>query len=975
MVCSVNGLLQICLGVDEGSNEGGTALVEVSRGGALETLEYFHDLLDVHFRTLHTRRQALEMPAPVFALEHGLGSDDLKLLQDAVVAVHRERLLARAAKQSWLPLVVHAAEVGYIYDGVEFWPIYAESTPGWCDSAYERDRVRDLLEKFAEKYGGAIPQGAWAATFRKIAWPITHAVLPRYLQVQLARMLYDYRTGWPSLLHNPSALGVRLHAWSRQYGERFEKFCQNTALLGHVAVALLLSGEDDESPYIESTTLDRLVASLNSERESRRWLHDARRSASIVRMHNFRPSAGINKRGSHQQRLPTATDPKLQLKRVSGVVKAFAVLPDLKPLQRILPVVYDELRKSRASVAGAQQVIPTGGLLYATAPVELVSWPSATQPFLQLQRAANGVNLLLAEQCRITRGPWWVFRCKPGQPAIEIKGKFVRPSGHYYIVGAPDLSPPDVTWCEKVEIAVDGVCAYDLKVPSTLSKPDSKALAVAGISVVSDVAIRPVGFVASHWDGEGSVEWLAGEPALIAIHAQHSPSKVRLIINGEPYYVEWPEGKTDLFLSIDGLDVGTHEIVASVGDPDGDGHKTEGILIVSMRDPQVRTAGASLGEGIRLRTLPAQPSLPELWDGRAVIEIDGPEGTTADFRITLLNGAGAELASYKTSHRLPVTSDSWRPLISRMREHPQLAKHYDEADVANLSISRAGIGFATLSAERGFRGLRWVVSARHRDGGYAARLIDRTDRSPVSVEFFSVERPLIGVRQPADKEFIGPPRGGLLWATNGEEAAGQIVPPDPNEMLRLGPAKPSVSVAQKSLAEVHKLMHMHRKWQDADLPAHPFGMRERCRVLDALTTAMAVMLAPGGWAAFEQRIVGLAPAEINLDEAQELVGHSPPQRAAAQAIASQLWQWDTQKALVLGFSDAIDNLAVSAGISHKLQGARFLLQLATSPGELLDWEKSERNQYLRCVLVNPVLMRAARFAALGTADELAGGVG
>ena len=54
-------------------------------------------------------------------------------------------------------------------------------------------------------------------------------------------------------------------------------------------------------------------------------------------------------------------------------------------------------------------------------------------------------------------------------------------------------------------------------------------------------------------------------------------------------------------------------------------------------------------------------------------------------------------------------------------------------------------------------------TARHRGGGYTARLIDRTDGNPVSVEFFSVERPLIGEPQSADEEFVGPPRGGLLW--------------------------------------------------------------------------------------------------------------------------------------------------------------------------------------------------------------------
>ncbi|MCC6497881.1 MAG: hypothetical protein IT193_16640 [Propionibacteriaceae bacterium] len=951
----------------------GHPMVELARASTSETVEFLHGELDAHFRALHERRQQIGGSIHVFALEHGLLGGDLGALQEAVRSAHREHLTARTSGRWFLPFVVHAAEVGYNYDGAEYWPIYAEATPGWVDSEYERGRVRDWFTKFAEQYGGAIPQGAWANTFRKIAWPITHAVLPRYLQVQLAKMLSDYRSGWPGLLDDPLALGIRLHSWSRHYSDRLEKFCQNTALVGHVAVALLLSGDDEESPYIESAALARIVESLNSERQSRRWLQDARHSASKVRTRNFRPTTGTDNQGSQEKRLPAATDPKLQLRRDGGAWKAYAVLPDLKPLQHTLPSVYDELRKHRTVVAGARQVIPTGGLLFATAPVELATWPAPTDPFLQLQGASREVNLLIADQCRTTSGPWWVFRREPGGPATEVKGKVVRPGRLYCIVGVPELAPPDVAWCQRAEIAVDGVRAYDLQVPPVLSDPDVRALLNSRLSVISDVNIRPVGVVASSWDGEGSVEWLAGEPALIAIHAQYAPQKARLTINNEPYYVEWPTGETDLFLSLDGLDVGAHEIVVSLGDPDGDGHKTGGTLLATIRDPQVQDEGATAGEGIRLRTVPAQPSLPELWDGRAVVELDGPDGTTADLKVTLCDGEGVELDFHRRTLRLPVTGDEWQRFFHKLRD--ELAKRYDEADVAHLAVSRAGVGFATLTCERGFQGLRWVLSARHREGGYTARLIDRTDGDPVTVEFFPVERPLVAQTCSMDQVFVSQARGGLLWATNGREVAGQIVPPDPNQLLQLGVFQPSVPTAQKSLLEVDKLIRHHRHWRDAELPAHPFGVHERKRVLDAITTAMAVMLAPGHWARFEHRIVGVAATDVDLDQAQALVGESPAQRGAAKAIATNLWQWNSAETFIEGFSQAAASLITSAGMSNTLKGARLLLQLASSPGELLDWDEAERNRYLRCVLTDPVLIRVARFAVLGSVEEVAGGVG
>lgn len=956
------------------SSKGAIALEDVALASPTDLIEYLHAKLHVHFTELAARRGRLEPPAPVFALEHGLSSNDRELLTRAVGDAHRLGLMPTASRISWLPFVVHAAEVGYIYDGVEYWPIYASATPRWPDSDYERDRVRNWFVKFSQQYGGAIPQGAWARTFSKIAWPITHAVLPRFLQMQLAKMLSDYRTSWPSLLDDPAALGARLHSWSRYYSDRLEKFCQNTEIVGRLAVALLITDEQADSPLIESTALARIVESLNSERQSRRWLSETRRSASRIRTHNFRPPEGRGDLARLRPPRPAATDPQLQLREDAGVWRAFAILPDLRPLQHAMPLVYEALRDSRAIVSGSRKEIPTSGLLYATPPIELTRWPAPPEPFLQLRRASDEINLLIAEQCRITHGPWWVFRQKPGAPASEVKGKFVRPGGSYCILGDPALSPPPVEWCVKTEVAVEGMSAYVLTVPATLNEADSTVLVEAGISVVSDLRVRPVGVVAGRWDGDGVAEWLSGEPVLIAIHAEHSPKKVSLRINGDPYFVDWPDADSELFLSLGELAAGTHEIVVSI-DPDGENPKTEGSLVAIIRDPDVHREAGLAGEGIRLRSFPAQPSLPELWDGRALLEIDGPTDAGAELTLTLRDGEGAQLASHRQSLRLPVTSNDWQRLVARLREQPQIARHYDAADTAELAIKKAGVGFATLRCERGFQGLRWVVSTRHRDNGYSARLIDRTDGDPVEVLFYPVERPLNGQPQPADHEFSGPPRGGLLVASNDQDQALQIIPPDPNQLIGTGHATPSLPTAQKSLVECTRLMKGHQLWKNAQLPAHPFGVRERRRVLDAITGALVGMLTPGKWASFERQVLMQAAADVDLDRAQALVGDSAAHRSAAQAIASQLWEWDTRARLIEGFSETAGTLISSSGMPSTLKSARFLLQLASSPSELLEWDPGERNQYLRAVMTDPVLVRAARFAVLGTVEEVAGGVG
>jgi hypothetical protein len=263
-----------------------TNVEEVRRGGAAEVLEYLHRKLDVHFRHLHETRQQLEPTAPVFALEHALSEMDLALLKTSVRAAVAQGFDARF-RQWWLPFVVYAAELGYDYVGDEYWPSFEAATPSWRTHG-DRQRIKAWYLRFARDYGGAVPTGAFAEHFTIISWPITHAVLPVYLQRQLAELLDGFRTGLTTdLLNHPAALGRALTSRSVGYTERFRIFCENTALLGQVATALL-AGDDEESPYLVRSTLERIVDGLSSERQSRVWLTRARQAANRVRTIGFR---------------------------------------------------------------------------------------------------------------------------------------------------------------------------------------------------------------------------------------------------------------------------------------------------------------------------------------------------------------------------------------------------------------------------------------------------------------------------------------------------------------------------------------------------------------------------------------------------------------------------------------------------------------------------------------------------------------
>jgi hypothetical protein len=146
------------------------------------------DQLEGHFNDLS--RERVPLGYPVYAFEHGLESEQVQSLRKALCddLVRTERL----KREHWLLWTVVAAEIGYTYDGDEYWYSFENDIPQWI-SLGSREAVRGWFHDFTRHFNGFQPTGRWAEHFSIIAWPITHSILPRYLQSQFARHLYDLR--------------------------------------------------------------------------------------------------------------------------------------------------------------------------------------------------------------------------------------------------------------------------------------------------------------------------------------------------------------------------------------------------------------------------------------------------------------------------------------------------------------------------------------------------------------------------------------------------------------------------------------------------------------------------------------------------------------------------------------------------------------------------------------------------------------
>jgi hypothetical protein len=235
----------------------------------------WHDRLHKHFQEL--RQERVAEGGPVFVLEHGLNSTEIEQLE-ADIRAYIEKYSPNG--KHWFPWIVYAAELGYKYVGHEYWQTFEASTVGWRERGRERDWVRDKFREFEREYGGAVPSGLWAQHFNIICHPITHAILPKDFQSQLAEVLYTIRHLFTiQNLQSSELLGELIASQSWHQSKRFQQFVQDVQIVGLIAKALLNQEEGQTSNILLPSTLQRIVTDLGREGVALDQLRDARRSA------------------------------------------------------------------------------------------------------------------------------------------------------------------------------------------------------------------------------------------------------------------------------------------------------------------------------------------------------------------------------------------------------------------------------------------------------------------------------------------------------------------------------------------------------------------------------------------------------------------------------------------------------------------------------------------------------------------------
>ncbi len=939
-------------------------------------LEQWQERLEGHFAQLGETR--FKSGFPLFALEHGLADDEF---QEISRLLHSRLATGLRLGPHWLVWVVYATELGYDYDGDEYWRSFEERTPHWREKV-DRSQLRTWFSKFQAIYHGVKPSGPWADWFRNIAWPITHAILPKYLQWQFAKTLYDLRYRLARLeTLSPGAVGKLLAVNAWHASSRFREFLQQEELAGRIVLALLSDRKVEGQSPIYQPTLERLVADLEQVQSAREWLKEARRFvADRLKGAGRGPGEAPAGRefghvgGRDDTGAPSGIRPALMLRRSGTTTWSVVIdIPSFSGVARLHPELRAFIGNTRCKVTGAGDTwLPTGWLLSIAQRRVLRSWPGAGAPLLAFERPNKILDHLINTETRLSAGPIWLCRVGADGLAREITGRIVRPGRTYILLSQAALSSghPLLAGCG---VDCTGISAAVLSAPDTLSSESIAWLQQLGLQVAQTVRIWPAGLPGRGWDGEGHSEWLTTEAPCFGIVHDHplGAYSVRLN-NGAETLIEAGRVGSPVFVRIPPLPPGRHTL--SVKAQRGDhaipsSPAAEGVVTLEVREPEPWIPGTTSYVGLAISLNPHDPTLDTFWEGNVGVSILGPEGRQVTCSMSLASANGAELLSEQIgTFDLPVAAGAWLKKFGQFVKNERRAWAYLEAVSGRFVIRGDELGEYALRLERDVKPVRWVCRSLHRIT--TVRLIDDTGRDDVATcRFFSLRRPAEPIALDTEAVLAGlliEPPGGLFVAQHRELLDTVVVStPQIEGGLKGLVVEPDLSNLDRGPIEVKRILHLLQVWSEARLAGPLVGIR-RGRIIERLLPQLYVRLCGSRWAQAEAAFLSNPQSASALEQLERSIGGSQGFPVVLRR------EHDKMEAGTGPGTQWYAEVAARYRVCSEKDLCEFALRLASQPHQLLSLPGTELDGLLRRISDKTVLLRGARLLALLAATNDSG---
>lgn len=813
------------------------------------SLDQYQIELESHFQELsHLKKQR---NIPLFVLEHGLSSDQLAYIAELLNAeLNRLGLLAN----HWLLWIIYAAEQGYAYQGEEYWYSFERSMPGWRANG-SRHQIRTWFRRFASQYSGASPQGTWASHFSIIAWPITHAILPRDLQGCLAHTLFKarYPLAQTSSL-NPVEIGQLVAKYVHHPSSRFDYFLQHPEFVGHIVSALLNNDLNDN--IIFPSALFRIITDLESVRSANEWMKDARKIfvAPHFKTSFQRTSSSFQLENVHQE------EPiKLNLFNVRPAISVFKSTNQLWKFTISFPSFYP-LFESDSSIATFLQKVrikipyssdtwlPAGWLFTGLRQRALSKWPEANIPLIETHSINPQLQDLLDRDCLIQNEVNWVFKIHSDGSGSYLMSRALSPDNTYLIISRQpfkesQLYIPALLDCE-------GIFGVILDLPSQLLTAHEECLTNFNLTCSRTIRIEPIGKLPRHWTEDLTGEWLSTETPHFRIEHNTLVSEYCFTLNDTtPVVISPDSSNSSFFIKLDTLAPGVHKLNVVAKLPNN--IQLIGDITLNVKHPTSWQPEHQSSLGLFVDVSPSEPTLDDFLRDQIDIEVHGPKSYPVKCSITLLNGLSEIVHTVNLFEQLlPVTVDIWEKALHNFINSDWDSIKFLAAKSGLLIFENPELGQYKVKLNRIMSPLRWIY--RNHNHKYNLALIDDNEANSVQICFYDFETPLshqtIEVSTAANGFEINA-HGGLFTANSHSNFAALVLSPS----LTAKGLNNLFTINKESLqkhSDKKTLLELYTTWMKSSC-AGPLSNIKRNKAAEAIKERLLELLCGKRWVHLE----------------------------------------------------------------------------------------------------------------------------
>ena len=698
----------------------------------MELFEYNKYFLE-HFTMLKKERSK---DYPVFAFEHGLDEDTINKLFEKVNSYKNP-----PSKLHRLVWIVCCTEIGYIYEGKEYWDTFNKKIP-YLHLNYNgyKEELRDFFIWFEKTFNGIVPQGDWANYFVNISHPITHSIMPKQFQKLFVKDLDKYGK-------YADVDTIYQYMYFTCYSTRFKNFLENDRLAKLFLDSIL--NFENKNEIILKSSLNRIVRDLEEE--------DGNFNENINKIRKIYDTA---KEDESQFKIEFL--PNLYLKfDAEENFKLFFHLPSFLNIKQFLKLTNYRLRFTGSpALFRGDQLTNEGGN-----EVLLNKLPFGEEEFcyfLQIpaeQREDTNLNETFKEfmrtELKFLNEECLLFQVNEDGVAYYLMDKTLEIGKSYVVLSRTELSYTSNN--NRIGYTFSGNFHLYKFTNDNYDELSKSFLRLCKISPSSKISFRTLGTI-ERGKNKNFFEYLVGESPLFFLEASNDIIRCEIRSEDETRNISFRDGKS--FFELENLKQGLHEIKLTPYKKSPAGFDLPLDIIekrILVRPPKLNVGFEN--KSLFFSTNQNELTLQNFWENKLDFQIFGPKQLNAQISFTLYDENDNVVIKKEILSGLsfPITKDIWIKNFEQIKS--SLSKEYLISNSVIFEVQAFEVGYIFKKFENIQYPLRLLISNNNDETLIKIRnetSININDPSTIiTFLFFSFEKPLFQnhlIKSPTDIE-------------------------------------------------------------------------------------------------------------------------------------------------------------------------------------------------------------------------------